>query len=367
MSAEEDQVPAEEEEAAEEAAADEPKPKKKKKKAAKKADKSEFLGDIKKGEAKKKLKKKKKSGKKKKKKAKAADADDEKVDPNKKKFAKTDAGRKQAKKAFKQFQQTAVYNDQVEFFMNAMWDPLNLGDKKTGLKLCVEMYDSIDFFLEAALQAGGGKQNACDLDEFQTSRYFEAQEKGEKEICGKAMTRSERLAAFKHIDLDGNKRYSLLEVLIWNFEVDIVDLMNAPQGTNEQLKIAEKALKNAIQIIADIEAQKSEYREIIAKAKDPNDKTSGVKGAKASAELAAIESKDNLPLNKLLITAEAALRKAKKSKDLFAMGKQWMLGWELKQAKAYKPSGGIKKGRFSVAATKAKKKRKKNKKKKPAA
>merc|ERR1719384_1483413 len=115
--------------------------------------------------------------------------------------------------------------------MNAMWDPLDLGDKKkrsvgadkkqlSGNQLCVEMYDCIDKFMVYAQEAGGGPKNASDHDEFQAAKFFESQDKDGKAICGTTMTRSEKLEAFKHIDLDGNKRYSLIEVLVWSFKVD---------------------------------------------------------------------------------------------------------------------------------------------------
>jgi len=378
MSAEEEEnVPAEEavEEAAEEAKEEEaaevlPKPDE---------DQKAVLADIKapkKAKKKKKSKGKGKKGGKKKKKKPADDEKEEAYDPNKPKYPKTEAGKKKAKKAFGKFQKGASYQEQVEFFLNAMWDTLNLTAKKktlsvgpdkasmSGKTVCVEIYDSIAKFEEYAQDGGGGPKNACDLDEFQTAKYFESQDKDGKVLCGKTMTRGEKTKAFKLIDVDNNKRFSLLEVLIWFFDIDICDLMSKPQGTNEQLKIAEKALKEALQIIGDLEAEKSEKREIIAESKKPDSKVSGVKGAKAAAELAQLESKDPTHLNRLLITAEAALRKAKKSKNLFAMGKQWVLSYELQQAKNYKPGNKkIGKGRFSVSATKAKKRKKKGKKK----
>jgi len=276
--------------------------------------KSAFLKDIKGKAPKKKLKKskgkKKKSGKgkkKKKPKAAAADDDDEKFDPNKKKYDNTPEGQKRAKKAFGKVVASSSYQEQVEFFMNAMWNEF-FGKKNR--KVSVDVYECIGTFEELAQTAGGGKQNANDLDEWSASRFFEGQEKNNKIVCAATMTREARLAAFKDIDIDGNKRYSLLEVLVWHFKVKLVDLMNKPQGTNEQLKIAEKALKAALDIIGEIEASKAEKQAIIDAAKDPANKISTVKSSKAAAELAQLKSKDNLPLNKQLITAEAALNKA---------------------------------------------------------
>jgi len=51
---------------------------------------------------------------------------------------------------------------------------------------------------------------------------------------------------------------------------------------------------------------------------------------------------DQLPLRKALISAEAAFRKAQKSKDVEAQGTLWWLNAELEEAKKYKPKGGVK-------------------------
>ncbi len=48
----------------------------------------------------------------------------------------------------------------------------------------------------------------------------------------------------------------------------------------------------------------------------------------------------------MTVTAAAAVRKAQKNKDLSAAGTLWWMERELEEAKKYKPSGGINKGKF---------------------
>jgi len=71
-------------------------------------------------------------------------------------------------------------------------------------------------------------------------------------------------------------------------------------------------------------------------------KGQGVKAKKANAELEMLLKADQLPLRKSLITAEAAVRKAQKFKDVQAQGTLWWLNAELEEAKLYKPRGGVK-------------------------
>merc|ERR1719150_2802611 len=94
--------------------------------------------------------------------------------------------------------------------------------------------------------------------------------------------------------------------------------------------------------IQKIEDEKAKFQNII-------DNGKAVQKMRAKAELAQLLAADTLPLNKALITAEAKVRAAQKSKDVTAMGKTWWMGRELSEAKKYKPKGGIDKKRFSIS------------------
>jgi len=164
------------------------------------------------------------------------------------------------------------------------------------------------------------------LDEFESARFLE--------FFGQAMTVIERRNALKEIDVDTDNKMSLLEYVVWKYELDIDVMMSRPQGTNEELKKAQAALKECQDEIARIESTKEKLEEAA--------KGQGVKAKKANAELEMLLKADQLPLRKSLITAEAAVRKAQKSKDVQAQGTLWWLNAELEEAKSYKPRGGVK-------------------------
>ena len=55
-----------------------------------------------------------------------------------------------------------------------------------------------------------------------------------------------------------------------------------------------------------------------------------------------IEASDPMPIRKALVTAQAALRKAQKSKNLNALGKLWFIEREVQEAAKYKPKSNWK-------------------------
>jgi len=165
------------------------------------------------------------------------------------------------------------------------------------------------------------------LDEFQAHRFLEAN--------GQALTVVEMRKALKEIDIDTDNRMSLLEYVVHKFKLDVDVLMTRPQGTNEELKKAQAALDDADKEIKRIEKQKTELE---AKSEKP-----GVAGLQAKAELAQLLNSDQLPLRKLLLTAQADVRKAQKDKNMAAQGTLWWLQREIDEAMKYKPQGGLKK------------------------
>ena len=72
-------------------------------------------------------------------------------------------------------------------------------------------------------------------------------------------------------------------------------------------------------------------------------KGEGVKAKGAANELAQLEARDPTDLNRKIITAEAALRAAKKAGGVEAPGELWWCERELLEARKYKPksAGGI--------------------------
>jgi hypothetical protein len=221
-------------------------------------------------------------------------------------------------KKLKEFSQVArelCYKEQACFFLNAYWAEFSEEAPKC--------WEYVLKFSEYDLK----KHNeGVSLDEFESARFLE--------YFGQAMTVIERRQALKEIDIDTDNKMSFLEYVVWRFKLDIETLMTRPQGTNEELKKAELALKEVQSEISSIEKQKERLEEAA--------KGQGVKAKKANAELEMLLKADQLPLRKALISAEAAFRKAQKSKDVEAQGTLWWLNAELEEAKKYKPKGGVK-------------------------
>jgi len=215
---------------------------------------------------------------------------------------------------------TKTFKEQSIFFMNAYW-------MEHGEKNCKDIWLWTQSFEEFSAD---GKQGPHDLDDFQSARFLERHHE--------PMTVIQRRKLLKSIDADSNNRMGILEFLVFLFKVDIPELMRKPQGTNQAMKDAEKALATVMDEINKIEQKKADLKEAI--------KAGGVKGMRARAELALVEDADPLPLNRALITAEAKLRKTQKSKDLSSMGQLWWMQNELAEAKAYKPKGGVNKKKF---------------------
>jgi len=131
--------------------------------------------------------------------------------------------------------------------------------------------------------------------------------------------------ALRQIDLDNNKRMSTIEYLLWKYKQTVKELLSRPQGTSEDLIKAQQALDDVNNEIAKIEATKADLE---SKAGG-----SGVKAMQAKNELEQLLTKDNTALNKALLTAEAAVRKAQKLGGA-AQGSLW---WLDREAKKYKP------------------------------
>jgi len=221
-------------------------------------------------------------------------------------------------KKLKEFSQVARdmnYKDQACFFLNAYWSELS--DEADTCWKYVKKFNELDLKKQ---------DEGVSLDEFESARFLE--------YFGQAMTVIERRNALKEIDVDTDNKMSLLEYVVWKYKLDIDVLMSRPQGTNEELKKAEVALREVQVEINSIEKQKNHLEEAA--------KGQGVKAKKANAELEMLLKADQLPLRKSLITAEAAVRKAQKSKDVQAQGTLWWLNAELEEAKLYKPRGGVK-------------------------
>uniref|UniRef100_A0A6B2LGZ7 Calcium-regulated actin-bundling protein C-terminal domain-containing protein n=1 Tax=Arcella intermedia TaxID=1963864 RepID=A0A6B2LGZ7_9EUKA len=160
-----------------------------------------------------------------------------------------------------------------------------------------------------------------DLDEFWSHRLLEQN--------GLTMTVIAFRNEFKQIDLNFDKRMGMVEFLLYKYKQSVKVMLTRPQGTNELLVRAQKALDEVNAEINRIETEKS----ALEKAAEGD----GVKARTAKASLAALLSADQTELNKKLMTAEAAVRKAQKAPGDSPQGQLWWLSREIEEAKKYKP------------------------------
>eukprot|EP01084_Bolivina_argentea_P035779 66279_1 len=207
------------------------------------------------------------------------------------------------------------YKKQGIFFLNAYW---------------AEYESEAETFWDYVQTSGemdkkeGAEGHA--MDEFESHRFLEK--------YGQPLTVVAMRKVLKKIDIDTDNKMSLLEYFVYKFKVDLTTLMTRPQGTNEALEKAEAALNAVLAEIAKLEKKKAKLKKKAAKG--------GVKGKAAANELEQLEASDPLPLRKGLVTAQAALRKAQKSKDVTSMGKFWFIEREIKEVAKYKPKSNWK-------------------------
>jgi len=227
------------------------------------------------------------------------------------------------------------YADQAVFFLNAMWPEVSKGEGKFGPfdpenhkskdpltpnkgDLCAEQ---VWKFAHKFAELDKRKLEGNSLDEFEAHKFLES--------LGETLTVIAMREKLRKIDLDSDNKMALMEYLVFRFEFKVKTLLDRPQGTNEELIKAEEALANVQKEIDAIETEKARLE--TASMQD------GVKGNTAKAELAKLLAQDQLPLNRAIITAEAAVRKASKNPTSDSQGKLWWLDRSIQEAKKYKP------------------------------
>jgi hypothetical protein len=208
------------------------------------------------------------------------------------------------------------YRDQAVFFLNAFWNE-NKGDAEQLWKYVGKMVE-----LDQDRKAEGS-----DLDEFSAHRFLE--------FWQETATVVKLRELLREMGLDRKKRMSLIEYLVVKYRVTVHELVTRPQGSNEELARAQVALKAVQDEINRIETRKAQLEAAAAGA-------SGIKAMQAKNELAQLLSADQTDLNRAVLTAEAAVRKAQKLGG-DAHGALWWIERELTEMKKYKPqkSGGI--------------------------
>jgi len=240
------------------------------------------------------------------------------------------------------------YIDQAKWFLNGFWANGASDEAESVWKYthkCIELDEK-------------KKKEGCELDEFQAHKFLE--------FLGETLTVVALREKLRKIDMDANGKMALLEYLAFKYGKTVQQIIDAPQGDNQdevneaQAKLeavqaalndlqkqladqqtaldaqksaeeeqrktfeAQKAAEEAVRkaeaeqraAVEDLERQEESYKTQIEtlenKTKDSS--LSTVQKSKASAELAQLKQEDPLPLRKAKITQQASLRKVEKER-----------------------------------------------------
>lgn len=204
------------------------------------------------------------------------------------------------------------YAEQAKFFLNAFWKEFS-----------GEAENIWQWTLLIAKLDDEKKAEGCDLDEFKAHIFLEK--------LGETKRVVELREELRAIDMDKNRRMALIEFLLFKFGQSIQELLSRPQGTDEEMEKAQAALDTVQTEINKIETKKTALKAVA-------DGPAGVKANAAANELEQLLKSDPTDLNRAIISAEAAVRKAQKNPSLAAAGTSWFLSRELEESRKYKPS-----------------------------
>jgi len=232
------------------------------------------------------------------------------------------------------------YKDQAVWFLNAFWNSFG---QKEAEKLWG--YANLMIQLDTAKKAEG---NA--LDEFMAHHFLEKN--------NETLTVHQMREQLRQVGIEKVKLVPFIHYLIFRFKVDWHELVNAPQGSQEEIAKAQALVKEATarleearQAATELKAQEDQFNRTTEQLTRKTEEGSVVQTNKAKAELAQHLASDPLPLRRAKITAEAtakkaqeALRKAEefleeaKKKGGAGQGSLWWIDRELHEAKAYMPT-----------------------------
>ena len=221
---------------------------------------------------------------------------------------------------------TKKYADQCKWILNGFWGKLE-SEAENIWKWC-QTFSELD---------PEAKAEGHELDEFWSHKFLET--------LGETMTVIEMREKFRKIDADFNKKMSMLEYLIYRFNLNIHAVINAPQGDGDPEKVnkaqamvdeAQKAVEQMTaaldastkaaaaakaaelenkKALEELQAQEKAYEDKKAElTKVKSDMSIGVvKRNKAANELDQLLSEDPLPLRKAKITQAATVKKSEKA------------------------------------------------------
>jgi len=219
------------------------------------------------------------------------------------------------------------YYTQAKLFLNAFW-PDGVEKDAEQVWQYTAGYIRTDLHLKGC-KVPNPEREGTELDEHGFHYFLE------KEIH--PLTVLEARAKLKEADVSFDGKVSLIEFLLYFFKkIPKEFVKRAPEDVEgdknmtPELQKATAALNAAKREIQKIENEKNRLEEEI-------EKSTGIKSSKAKAELAQLLARDNTDLNKALITAEAAVRKAGGTGKECPPGTLWWMQREIEDMKKYKP------------------------------
>eukprot|EP00727_Mastigamoeba_balamuthi_P008630 m51a1_g439 hypothetical protein (736) ;mRNA; r:71195-76891 len=218
------------------------------------------------------------------------------------------------------------YKDQAVWFLNGFWD--EFGGQAEKIWKFVECFVALD----------PERTNGHDLDEFWSHKFLEG--------LGETMTAIELRERLRQIDVDNNKRMSLIEYLIFSFSKSAHDVLTAPQGSNKEEMDAAQAMVDAAQAaldevmrrleeqrqveapfkkadeenkaaLAELQAQEDAYKSKIAELEGKMQTGGTVARNRAANELEQLKAQDPLPLARAKLNQAASCKKAEKARAPF--------------------------------------------------
>jgi len=245
------------------------------------------------------------------------------------------------------------FKDQAIWALNGFWDVMEK-DAELVWNWCQTLGE-----LHQDKHADG-----CDLDEFWSHKFLET--------LGETMTVIEMREKFRKIDADFNKRMSLLEYLMFRYNIEPHAMCTAPQGDGdpEQINKAQAMVAAAQKAVDEMNAalaaavaaekeNKAALEELRAQEKAFEDKKAALEKTKndtsigivkrnsAANQLDQMLSEDPLPLRKAKINQAAAVKKserATKAAEAAVKNAETKLQEALEFLQRAKASGGVARG-----------------------
>jgi len=244
------------------------------------------------------------------------------------------------------------FKDQAIWALNGFWDIMEK-DAELVWNWCQTLGE-----LHQDKHADG-----CDLDEFWSHKFLET--------LGETMTVIEMREKFRKIDADFNRRMSLIEYLMFRYNIDPHAMVTAPQGGDqEQINKAQAMVDTAQKAVDAMNAalsaavaaeneNKAALEELRAQEKAFEDKKAALEKTKndtsigivkrnsAANQLDQMLSEDPLPLRKAKINQAAAVKKserATKTAEAAVKNAETKLQEALDFLQRAKQSGGVARG-----------------------